>query len=105
MSDHKPCPYPDGDDGLIEYEMWQRLKGAGLSSQNVSPAALSAHETQIKTWLAGHGIYRRVTAGTIWARSHAEANDLTTLLAREWTNSAPQPSVGTEGARPGGDDE
>jgi hypothetical protein len=76
--------------------MWQRLKGAGLSSQNVSPAALSAHETQIRTWLADHGIYRRVTAGTIWARSHAEANDLTTLLAREWANSTPQPVVGID---------
>lgn len=105
MSDHKPCPYPDGDDGLIEYEMWQRLKGEGLSSQNVNPATLSTRETQIQTWLADRGIYRRVTDGTIWARSHAEADDLTTLLAREWTNSAPQPIVGIEVRYPHGDDE
>jgi hypothetical protein len=96
MSDHKPCPYPDGDDGLIEYEMWQRLKSAGLSSQNVNPATLGAREVLIQQWLTDRGISRRVTNGTIWAQSGGEANDITTLLAREWTNSAPPPVVGIE---------
>jgi hypothetical protein len=103
MSDHKPCPYPDGDDGLIEYEMWQRLKAEGLSSQNVNPATFGAREIQIQQWLLNHGFSRRVTRGTIWARSGAEADDITTLLAREWTASAPQPVVGID-SYPHGDD-
>lgn len=40
MSDHKPCPYPDGDDGLLEYGLWQ-LEKSGLSSQNVSPEMMA----------------------------------------------------------------
>lgn len=40
MSNHKPCPYPDGDDGLLEYGLWQ-LEKDKLSSQNISPETLA----------------------------------------------------------------
>lgn len=38
MSD-KPVPYPDNDDGLLEYGLWQLEKGM-MTSQNINPATL-----------------------------------------------------------------
>lgn len=48
MDDHKPEPYPDGDDGLLEYGLWQ-LEKDRLSSQNISPEMLARIEQQLPT--------------------------------------------------------
>lgn len=48
MSNQKPCPYPDGDDGLLEYGLWQ-LEKDRLSSQNISPEMLAKLDKQQTT--------------------------------------------------------
>lgn len=45
MNDHKPCPYPDGDDGLLEYGLWQ-LEKVRMASQNIDPAVLAQLENK-----------------------------------------------------------
>jgi hypothetical protein len=41
-----------------------------------------------------HNVAGSVSYGTIWVRTHGEADDLTTLLAREWDSVYPQPLIG-----------
>lgn len=41
-----------------------------------------------------HNVAGRVSYGTVWVRTHGQADDLTTLLAREWDSVYPQPVIG-----------
>jgi hypothetical protein len=49
---------------------------------------------EIVAFCREHGVHGLVTYATIWVRTHGQADDLTTLLAREWDGVYPQPTVG-----------
>lgn len=66
---------------------------------------LSHRHHAITEFCDQHGVRRPVTRHTIWARSHGEANDLTTLIAREWDSVYSPPQVGVMFPYPHGDEE
>lgn len=57
-------------------------------------AVVTPHMEEMRAFCRRHNVPGRVSYSTIWVRTHGQADDLTTLLAREWDSVYPQPTVG-----------
>lgn len=58
------------------------------------PNGFHRHHQAVVDFCRTHGVQGYVTYSTIWVRTHGQADDLTTLLAREWDSVYPQPVIG-----------